>query len=343
MSTTKETIISWLDPHYYRETYPDLNSLNDIQLREHFIHCGYVEGRRNSLRHKKYLLSNIDLPLYRDFYKEYEHLKNTEIIMPFPDMLTDNTRETKYLDRTLVIYAFHEYNTYVQMFIKCIFDDKNVDFIMVANNPSFDFLSITNLPPHVKTYTRENSGWDNAAYSLALLKDENYKKYTHFICINSTVVGPYLPSYYPKKWTHVFTDALVDNIHCFGPMINTERDPLNKSHVQSCCFALTKDAVNYLLYMNIFSNDPKYHLSIHDDAVAKKEILMSRLIIERGWNIGCLFPGFKGVDFRFKDKQPEDYGPQRKYLFMGDMMYPKFRYTVWDPYQVVFYKGNRFS
>ena len=78
MSTTKETIISWLDPHYYRETYPDLNSLNDIQLREHFIHCGYVEGRRNSLRHKKYLLSNIDLPLYRDFYKEYEHLKNTE-------------------------------------------------------------------------------------------------------------------------------------------------------------------------------------------------------------------------------------------------------------------------
>ena len=63
---------------------------------------------------------------------------------------------------------------------------------------------------------------------------------------------------------------------------------------------------------------------------------MSRIIISRGWNIGCLFPGFKGIDFRFKNKKPEDYKEQAKYLFAGDMMYPKFRYTVWDPYQIVF-------
>jgi hypothetical protein len=343
MNFRKDRFVLWFNPDYYRAMYPDLKKFTNQQLKEHYINYGYYEDRIGSLRQVEYSLSHIDTHFYNEFYKEYEHLKNTRLIMPFPDTLSDDTLETKCLDRTLVIYAFHEYNIYVKMFIKCIFDDKNVDFIMVANNPSFDFLSITNLPPHVKTYTRENSGWDNAAYSLALLKDENYKKYTHFICINSTVVGPYLSSYYPKKWTYVFTDALIDNIHCFGPMINTEKDPLNKSHVQSCCFALTNDAVNYLIDKNIFSNDPKYHASIHDEAIAKKEILMSRLIIERGWNIGCLFPGFKGVDFRFKDKQPEDYGPQRKYLFTGDMMYPKFRYTVWDPYQVVFYKGNRFS
>ena len=343
VESTRSLFASWLDCNYYKDKYADLRSLTDEQLQSHFIVDGFKEGRINSQRHKEYVLQNLDFPFYHEFYKENEDIKNTEVIMPFPDLMAEKEQDKTCLDRTLVIYAFHQYNNYVKMFInRCIFDDKNTDFIIVANIPSLDFSTIPGIPSYVKTYTRENVGWDNGAYSYALLIDDNYKKYKSFILLNSTVMGPYIPSYYPKNWTNIFTDALVDNIHCFGTMINTEKDPLNKAHVQSCCFSLTNEAANLLIDAEIFSNDPNSQYSTHHETIMYKEILMSRMIIARGWNIGCLFPGFRGIDFRFKTKRPEDYRAQAKYLFAGDMMYPKFRYTVWDPYQLVFYKGNRF-
>ena len=343
MNQTQEQFTSWVDPEFYRNKYRDLQHLNDEQLRDHYFKNGYLEGRINSERHKNYILQNLDMPFYQDFYSDDDELANTEIIMPFPSVKTGKTQESDNCEKTLVIYAFHELNRYVRMFTQeGLFKDPLVDFIMVANIPGFDFSSMINLPSFVTTYTRENVGWDNGAYSFALFKNENYKKYKKFIFINSTVMGPYLAPYYPKPWTFVFSDSLVDDIHCFGTMINTEKDPLHKSHVQSCCFALTKEAVSLLIDAEIFSNDPNAQYSTHQETIMYKEILMSRMIISRGWNIGCLFPGFKGIDFRFKNKKPEDYKEQKKYLFAGDMMYPKFRYTVWDPYQIVFYKGNRF-
>ena len=343
MDETREMFTSWLNPEFYRNKYPDLRELNDAELRGHFFNAGFREGRINSERHRNYVLQNLDMPFYQDFFSDEEEVCNTDIIMPFPSLKPSTTNETVKTDKTLIIYAFHELNQYVRMFTKQgIFKDPLVDFIMVANIPGFDFSSMINLPPYVSTYTRENVGWDNGAYSYALFKDENYTKYSKFIFINSTVMGPYLAPYYDKPWSYVFTDRLENDMHCFGTMINTEKDPLHRAHVQSCCFALTAEAVYLLIDAEIFSNDPACQYSTHHETILYKEILMSRMIISRGWNIGCLFPGFKGIDFRFKNKKPEDYKEQAKYLFAGDMMYPKFRYTVWDPYQIVFYKGNRF-
>ena len=64
---------------------------------------------------------------------------------------------------------------------------------------------------------------------------------------------------------------------------------------------------------------------------------MSRKIIENNWNIGSLLPLYKGVDFTFRTRQPEDYGIE----FMDDIMYEKYRNTLWNEYDLVFIKGNR--
>jgi hypothetical protein len=64
---------------------------------------------------------------------------------------------------------------------------------------------------------------------------------------------------------------------------------------------------------------------------------MSRKIIENNWNIGSLFQGYKGVDFTFKNKTPEEY-----YItFVNDVMYPQFRNVFWTDNELVFIKGNR--
>jgi hypothetical protein len=71
-----------------------------------------------------------------------------------------------------------------------------------------------------------------------------------------------------------------------------------------------------------------------------KEIKMSRLILERGWNIGCLMKYYNGVDFRFLTTSWTDYKP-----FLGDVMTTKnFSDKLFNNFfELVFIKGSRFD
>jgi hypothetical protein len=69
----------------------------------------------------------------------------------------------------------------------------------------------------------------------------------------------------------------------------------------------------------------------------KKEILMSRKIIENGWNIGSLLNHYKNVDFTFSTKNPKDYRIQ----FLDDVINNKYYGLLWNKYNLVFVKGNR--
>ena len=80
----------------------------------------------------------------------------------------------------------------------------------------------------------------------------------------------------------------------------------------------------------------KYATSFND-AIWCKEVLMSRKIIDNGWNISSLLPLYQNVDFTFKDKKPEEYN----ITFLNDIMYPCFRHSLWQDFQLVFIKGNR--
>ena len=48
---------------------------------------------------------------------------------------------------------------------------------------------------------------------------------------------------------------------------------------------------------------------------------MSRKIIDNKWNIGSLLDYYKGVDFTFNEKKPEDYNIK----FLNDIMYDRFK------------------
>ncbi len=237
--------------------------------------------------------------------------------------------------KTLCLFVFHEINERVYNFIKyAVFNDNCVDFIFISNNTDIRRDEI-NLPEHCKFLSRENIGWDFGGWSYGLLHDNLYINYDYFIFVNSTVSGPYLPSYYKSKWTDIYIDGLKDNIKLFGSTINTIGDPINKSHVQSYIFSMDINTLKYLIECKIFSI--VNYAKSYDEAIQNKEIGMSRRIIEKGWNIGCLMNYYNGIDFTFKTKQPSEYG---RYFF-DDVMFQPFYNVLWNKYELVFVKGNR--
>ncbi len=236
------------------------------------------------------------------------------------------------MKKLLVLYVFHVYNDRVKHFVEnCIFYDENIDFIIISNNKD----NIFTVPEYVKTLFRDNIGYDFGGWSDALLTNNLYENYEHFIFVNSSVIGPFIPSYYKGKWTDIYINGLQNNIKLFGSTINTQWDPLNGSHVQSYIFSMDKTTLNYLIDCEIFSITN--YAKTFGEAIYNKEVLMSRKIIENNWNIGSLLQYYKDVDFTFKTKTPREYNIQ----FIDDIMYERFKDKLWNIYELVFVKGNR--
>lgn len=236
------------------------------------------------------------------------------------------------MSKLLVLYVFHIYNIRVKHFIdNAIFYDENVDFIMISNDKNNRF----EVPPFVKQLFRDNNGYDNGGWSEALLTDNLYQNYDKFIFVNSSVMGPYTTSYFTGKWTDIYLNGLKNNIKLFGSTINTIEDPVNRAHVQSYIFAMDKITLEYLINCEIFSLT---NLARNfEEAVWNKEVLMSRKIIQNGWNIGSLLECYKDIDFTFTLKPFSEYNMP----ILNDIMDNPYRGVFWNETQLVFIKGNR--
>lgn len=264
------------------------------------------------------------------------------------------------MTKLLVLYVFHIYNDRVKHFINnCIFYDKDIDFIIISNeNDNQDNIEknyhITGFQDSVKMLFkddimnnnlqfkdnvrllfRDNIGYDFGGWSDALLSNNLYENYDNFIFVNSSVIGPFIPSYYNGKWTDIYINGLQNNVKLFGSTINTIEKPLESAHVQSYIFSTDKPTLYYLIQCEIFSITN--YAKTFFEAIYNKEVLMSRKIIDNGWNIGSLFQLYNNVDFTFKNKTPEEYNIP----FLNDIMYLECRNILWNEYQLVFIKGNR--
>lgn len=244
--------------------------------------------------------------------------------------------------RTLVLYVFHEYNERVDYFINnAIFKDEGIDFVVICNDPILTF----NVPDYVGILRRNNHGHDFGGWSHALFHHDIYKTYDNFIFVNSSVMGPYVPTEYKGRWTDLYLNGLKDGVKLFGSTINCqffmrqdiplELHPIVFSHLQSYIFCMDRETVEFLIQSDVFSI--ANHSDIFLKTIENKEVGMSRKIIENGWNIGCMMTRYQGVDFRFIYKKPDDYGIQ----FLGDIMFPEYVNKAFTPEELVFIKGNR--
>ena len=233
--------------------------------------------------------------------------------------------------KTLVLYVFHIVNNRVLHFIEnCMFQANDVHFILISNNVNNKFYC----PPYAKKILRHNIGYDFGGWSEGLFNNHAYNRYDRYIFVNSSVMGPFMPKGY-TRWTDVYLDGLKDNIKLFGSTINTINNPLTSSHVQSYIFAMDKITLMYLINCEIFSRTN--HAKTFREAINNKEILMSRKIIDKGWNIGSLFKYYNNVDFTFSTKKPKDYNIK----FLNDIMKSSCKNKLWTLDELCFIKGNR--
>jgi len=238
----------------------------------------------------------------------------------------------------LVIYTFFEAAPLPEAFIeKAIFKDEYVDFLVVYNHPSEKIPY--KLPKYVKKLYRKNLGFDFGAWSYGLEHDKNYEKYDYYIFANASVEGPHVPANsFFNKWTDYYVNGIKENIHLFGSTINcadlsTKIHPSTLAHVQSYIFCIDRKAAKYLRECKIF--DTENFTKDKIDTIIYKEIEMSRKIIEKGWNIGCLHKYYRGTNFIDLSKNTVEF------QYLGDVMTVQNRNIVWTPEELIFIKGNR--
>lgn len=250
-------------------------------------------------------------------------------------------------NKTLVIYHYFEKDlTYIENFFHFLrFGySSSIDYIVViAGEYSITLPQFDNL-----TYLfTENKNNDYGGYSCALKTVADVKSYDFYIFINSSVRGPYLPSYASENWTACFTKLLTGDVGLAGSAINILPTStfLSKSyegkyggegpfsHVESMAYGMPRRTLLYLIEKGLY--DLNHSLS-KDQVIRDYEIRLSQQVFAAGWNIKCLLAEYNAIDYRQPHK---DINPTSKY---GDPScgYSYFGRTA-HPYEAVFIKTNR--
>jgi len=236
--------------------------------------------------------------------------------------------------KTVILYVFHKITPMVKYFDKRIFKKDGYDFIYVVNNDKItdeqlSELSLCNLYKLVK---RKNIGNDFGAWSDTILEYELQDKYDNFIFINSSVYGPLFNEEENCNWCDILLNGLTEDVKLFGSTINGHLS-VQSFHVQSFVFCMKSDTLKYLIKKGIFKKE--IICKTKKTLIIQHEVEMSKLLLDNGWNIGCLLGHMKNMDFRKKElgkKRREMIDLQCKKYLLNKILKPK---------EVLFVKGNR--
>lgn len=231
--------------------------------------------------------------------------------------------------KRLILYILHELTDNVKFFLKYgIYQSPDDDFLIIINHPS---LSVP-YPPYdnVRIHHRQNVGYDFGGWSAGIFLDDNYQKYDYYLFINSSVRGPFLPSWYRENWVDLFTRLITADVKLGGTSIGMH---FGQPHIQSVVLVTDRVGLEIGIEHNIFIRDfpliGKMYV-IHD-----YEIKYSQVILKKGYNIACLLREYQGWDFRLPhpSSSPHScpYNTNSNYYYV--------------PYQVIFvkYTGKKYE
>jgi len=242
------------------------------------------------------------------------------------------------------LYVYYEKNIKYKFnfmyFLKNAILD-NIDYYIIINgNSSVEIKEKDN----IKIYNRENNGYDFGAYSHAIKYIK--KNYDYYFFINTSVLGPFIKN---EKWYEYFIKLFNNNTKVVGTSINMYKNHnisnynlLNMygkknifSHIQSMFFCIDKEYFNYLKNIHFF-NEEELNNKDFNYIISHKEIGLSQIALNNNWNINCILPKYKNLDYR---RLNYDINPFSK---NGDPYYNNsyFGKNI-KKEDVVFYKMNR--
>lgn len=247
----------------------------------------------------------------------------------------------------LILYCYYEknniYKNNLQIFLKYGLHDE-CDYLFIING---DITIYIPKQKNIKVIFRKNEDYDFGAYYDALKTQEIINKYNYYFFINTSVRGPFIPTYTNIKWYQPFINLLKDDIKLVGTTINILNTDSNESntfynitkftkpytHVQTQMFAIDKECLNFLMSKKLFE-DNNYNNYV--EFIAIKEILMTQLVLKNNWNISCIIPEYQNIDYRLL-KEDINFSS-----INGDINFTNgcFGRTI-HPYESIFIKINR--
>ena len=109
------------------------------------------------------------------------------------------------------------------------------------------------------------------------------------------------------------------------------------NHVQSMFFVLKNDYLEYLNSINFFDEELINKINDFNYLIVFKEIGLSQIALNNGWNINCILEKYKYLDYRILN---HDINPTSK---NGDPYYnTAFFGENIKKEDIIFYKINRF-
>lgn len=207
--------------------------------------------------------------------------------------------------RVAVLYAFSdtdpEYTSNLEFFVaECARQKDKSDYYIIIN---------TNGPPpqlptlhgiRAKYLLHENECFDWGAFGWAIRNGfVRVTKYTHFVFVNSSVRGPFVPTYMHESWTQLLLSALSNDVKLVGPTISCEAASSKgllkriNPHVQSYTVGTDRIGLGVLLQSDVFECRPDIQ-----ETIFHSELGVSKAILDAGYNIAALMTRYAGVDWR---------------------------------------------
>jgi lipopolysaccharide biosynthesis protein len=200
--------------------------------------------------------------------------------------------------------------------------------------------------PNVTVIQRENVGFDFGAYDSVLCSND-FSAYDFVFFLNTSVCGPYYER--GADWTQPFLAMFKEDkdVKLVGTTINVLPQKISHllpgddvkryhPHVQSMMFVVDRESLAFLHTRRAFRVTSTMTFA---EIIGNIEVGISYLILKNGWNINCLLAGYRGLDYRKIDLQPNTASERTS----GDPYYIGSYYdkTIL-PTDVIFFKNNRF-
>lgn len=234
--------------------------------------------------------------------------------------------------KILVVYTYFpspSANHNLRTFLYSVQESDSIDYILVVNGRVCE----VELPnrSNLRVLKRDNIGFDFGGHKAAL-DSVNLDAYAYFFCMNSSVTGPILPTYFPPTlhWTSIFTNKLTEKVKLVGTTIVClpESDAGGFGPKVEGFFFLT-DRIGLALLLGegtIFVDHPDKR-----SAIVNGEYGLSRCIFRHGYTIDCMLQRYQGMDWR----NPEN---MHQNGYKHPSRHNSYFQTSINPYEVVFHK-----
>lgn len=242
---------------------------------------------------------------------------------------------------TAIVYVYfpvqENYPDNLEFFIsRGVGYSSTIDYSFVLRGPHHS--KIPNLPNVYVYYDESNLGYDVGGWvqGLTWLRRDSGRKYKYFIFMNSSIRGPFLPSYAPSSkvfWVSIFTDEITSNDKLIGISVNCPDGVGRKiPHIQSMIWATDNATLDGLVKERLWRvpKDKSESFKFEGD--------ISLHVFSRRHNIVTLQRKYSGWDFSALLQSTDPCDGIDLDVFFKDNWYNG---MTPHPLEYVFFKTNR--